>query len=70
LNSALYKADAYDKSEFKLIDALTAIGNDCAHNQPGATEERVKQLLGLLVALLPRLGQTKLLKRGNEGLTR
>jgi hypothetical protein len=56
LNTELYKATAYDKLEFKLIDTLAAIGNDCAHNKSGATEERVKHLLEQLVALLPRLG--------------
>ena len=55
LNTALYKADTYDKLEFKLIDSLAAIGNDCAHNKPGATEERVRHLLEQLIALLPRL---------------
>ncbi len=55
LNAALYKANAYDKLEFKLIDNLAAIGNECAHNKPGATEDRVKYLLQQLVALLPRL---------------
>lgn len=55
LNTALYKADFYDKLEFKLVDSLAAIGNDCAHNKPGATEERVKHLIEQLVALLPRL---------------
>ncbi|HEY0863804.1 MAG TPA: hypothetical protein VGD97_06835 [Lacunisphaera sp.] len=55
LNTALYKAGRYDKLEFKLIDSLAAIGNDCAHNLPGATSERVKHFLEQLAALLSRL---------------
>jgi hypothetical protein len=55
LNSALYKKDVYDKLEFKLIDSLSAIGNDCAHNKPTVTKERVAHLLEQLIALLPRL---------------
>lgn len=55
LNAALYKAVIYDKLEFKLIDTLAAIGNDCAHNNEGVTKERVRYLIDQLVALLPRL---------------
>jgi hypothetical protein len=55
LNTTLYKANVYDKLEFKLIDSLAAIGNECAHNNPGATEARVRHLLEQLLALLPRL---------------
>lgn len=55
LNSALYKNESYDKLEFKLIDTLAVIGNDCAHNKPTATEDRVRHLLEQLVAVLPRL---------------
>jgi hypothetical protein len=55
LNSALYKNEIYDKLEFKLIDALAAIGNDCAHNTSSASADRVTHLLEQLTALLPRL---------------
>lgn len=55
LNTALYKANIYDKLEFKLVDTLAAIGNDCAHNNEGNTKERVRYLIDQLVALLPRL---------------
>jgi len=55
LNSALYKNEVYDKLEFKLIDTLAAIGNDCAHNRPSASEDRAKHFLEQLVVLLPRL---------------
>jgi hypothetical protein len=55
LNTALYKNETYDKLEFKLIDTLAVIGNDCAHNKPSATEDRARHLLEQLVALLPRL---------------
>jgi hypothetical protein len=55
LNAALYKANTYDKLDFKLIDSIAAIGNDCAHNKPGATEDRVRHFIEQLVALLPRL---------------
>jgi hypothetical protein len=55
LNTALYKDEAYDKLEFKLIDTLAVIGNDCAHNKSSATEDRVRHLFDQLVALLPRL---------------
>jgi hypothetical protein len=55
LNSALYKNEVYDKLEFKLIDTLAVIGNDCAHNKSSASEDRAKHLLEQLVVLLPRL---------------
>lgn len=55
LNTTLYKNETYDKLDFKLIDTLAAIGNDCAHNKTGATEERVRHFLDQLLALLPRL---------------
>lgn len=55
LNAELYKVGVYDKLEFKLIDSLAAIGNECAHNLSGVTEERVRHLLTQLSALLPRI---------------
>lgn len=55
LNTALYKAGIYDKLEFKLVDTLAVIGNDCAHNNEGATKERVRYSIDQLIALLPRL---------------
>jgi hypothetical protein len=55
LNSALYKNEIYDKLEFKLIDALAAIGNECAHNTSSASADRVAHLLEQLTALLPRI---------------
>lgn len=57
LNTELFKAQIYDKVEFKLIESLTAIGNECAHNKPGATTQRVDFLLQQLIALLTRISQ-------------
>jgi hypothetical protein len=54
-NVSLYKANVYDKVEFKLIDTLTAIGNECAHALPSASAERVSHMIEQLMALLPRI---------------
>lgn len=55
LNASLYKEGIYDKLEFKLIDTIAAIGNECAHNKQGVTEVRIRYLIDQMIALLPRL---------------
>jgi len=54
-NSALYKNEFYDKIEFKNIDALSAIGNECAHAKE-VSQERVKQLIEQVGQTILRLG--------------
>jgi hypothetical protein len=44
-NTELYKRGVYDKITFKLVDALAAIGNDAAHNDPNLKKEDVRRLL-------------------------
>lgn len=45
LNQALYKAKAYDKIIYKHVDAMTATGNDAAHNAPELKKDDVARLL-------------------------
>ena len=44
-NQALYASKNIDKITVKHIDALAAIGNDAAHNNPSLKEEDVKRLV-------------------------
>jgi hypothetical protein len=45
LNQALYKAKAYDKIVYKHVDAMTATGNDAAHNASELKKDDVARLL-------------------------
>ncbi len=53
-NTGLYKKNIYDKITFKHVDALAAIGNDAAHNDPGLKKEDVRRLLDGLQGFLQR----------------
>jgi hypothetical protein len=53
-NTELYKNNSYDKITFKHVDALAAIGNDAAHNDPGLKKEDVRRLLDDLQSFLQR----------------
>lgn len=44
-NQALYGVQHYSKIKMKQIEALAAIGNDAAHNEPGLDSSDVKRLL-------------------------
>jgi hypothetical protein len=55
LNQELYKEAIYDKITFKQVDALAAVGNHAAHNQPpDLKEEDVRRLLDGLQDFLQR----------------
>jgi hypothetical protein len=56
LNQALYKAKVYDKIAYKYVDAMTAIGNDAAHNAPGLKKDDVARLLNDVKDFLRRFG--------------
>ena len=53
-NTALYKHNTYDKTTFKHVDALAAVGNDAAHNKPDLKSEDVRRLLDGLQNFLIR----------------
>lgn len=57
-NQALYKAQIYDKIEFKNVDAMAAVGNSAAHNSPGLTIDRVKRFRTDMVEFLAKFSQT------------
>lgn len=56
LNIALYKYDPplYNKSVMHHVNALAAVGNDAAHNNPELTKEDVKRLQEGLLDFLAR----------------
>jgi len=54
-NQALYGAKHIDKITMKHIDALAAIGNDAAHNNPSLKEEDVKRLVAEVPNLLQKV---------------
>jgi len=45
LNQSLYKVKVYDKIVYKHVDAMTATGNDAAHNAPELKKDDVARLL-------------------------
>lgn len=53
-NTELYKASVYDKITFKDIDALTAIGNDAAHNGANLSAVDVSRMREGVVRLLQK----------------
>lgn len=44
-NQALYGVQHYSKIKMKQIEALAAIGNDAAHNEPGLDSTEIKKML-------------------------
>ncbi len=53
-NTALYKGSIYDKIMFKEIEALIAIGNAAAHNEPSLKTDSVARLHDGVVRVLQR----------------
>jgi hypothetical protein len=53
-NTELYKRTIYDKITFKHVDALAAIGNNAAHNNPDLEKQDVRRLLDGLQGFLGR----------------
>lgn len=54
LNTALYKKTVYDKITFKHVDALGAVGNHAAHNNPDLNKEDVRRMIDGVQAFLLR----------------
>jgi len=57
-NMALYDAKHIDKITMKQVDALAAIGNEAAHNEPALTPDTVERLLRDVRALLVKIRVT------------
>jgi len=53
-NQNLYASKIYDKISFKHVEAMAAIGNAAAHNDPNLTKEEVERLLRDVSAFLLR----------------
>ncbi|MEZ6041352.1 MAG: hypothetical protein R3C20_12665 [Planctomycetaceae bacterium] len=55
-NQALYGKEHYSKTKMKLIEGLTSIGNDAAHNKPELDARDVKKLIQDLPGVIESTG--------------